>query len=137
MTPRKLSLCLAFGFTLGVFPLVGSTTVLCTVAAVLLRLNLPAIQIANYLVYPLQLVLLIPFIRAGEKLFSVRPISLSVDEIRTMFTDEPAQAFQSLWTATWHAIVVWAVLAPFAVFLMSKTLTPILVRMKTRWREKL
>jgi hypothetical protein len=37
-----------------------------------LRLNLPAIQAVNYLVYPLQIVLPAPFYSAGNWLFSNR-----------------------------------------------------------------
>ena len=58
MSLRKISLCIAVGIVLGIFPVLGTTTLLCTVAALALRLNLPAVQIVNYMVYPLQLVLL-------------------------------------------------------------------------------
>jgi len=37
-----------------------------------LRLNLPAIQLVNLVVYPLQLALLVPFLRAGAWL-SIAP----------------------------------------------------------------
>jgi hypothetical protein len=39
------------------------------VAAVVLRLNFPALQLVNYLVYPLQILLLWPFARLGKWLF--------------------------------------------------------------------
>ena len=73
ITPEKIALSLAIGICLGVFPLLGSTTILCTLAAILFRLNLPAIQLVNYFVYPLQLALLIPFIRLGEALLGAQP----------------------------------------------------------------
>jgi uncharacterized protein (DUF2062 family) len=69
VTPEKIALSLALGVALGVFPVLGSTTALCALAALALRLNLPAIQIVNYFVYPLQIALLIPFFRLGERLF--------------------------------------------------------------------
>jgi uncharacterized protein (DUF2062 family) len=65
ITPHKIALGLALGIVLGIFPVIGMTTLLCTVAAFLFRVNLPAIQVANYLVAPLQLALLLPFYRAG------------------------------------------------------------------------
>jgi uncharacterized protein (DUF2062 family) len=47
ISPKKLALTIALGFWLGVTPVLGSTTILCTLAAVALRLNLPAIQLVN------------------------------------------------------------------------------------------
>jgi hypothetical protein len=38
---------------LGVFPAPGCPTLLCALAALVLRLNPPAIQLVNYFVYPL------------------------------------------------------------------------------------
>ena len=78
ITPEKIALSLAIGICLGVFPVLGSTTALCALAAIVFRLNLPAIQLVNYLVYPLQLALIIPFIRFGEVLFGAPHVSLSL-----------------------------------------------------------
>ena len=69
MSPEAMALSVAVGFALGVFPLPGCPTLLCAVAAVLLRLNAPAVQAVNYLVYPLQLALFAPFVRLGGRLF--------------------------------------------------------------------
>jgi uncharacterized protein (DUF2062 family) len=44
VSPEKIALAIILGMILGVTPVLGSTLVLCTVAAILLRLNLPAIQ---------------------------------------------------------------------------------------------
>ncbi|HUB58966.1 MAG TPA: DUF2062 domain-containing protein, partial [Candidatus Micrarchaeia archaeon] len=40
VTPEKLALSIALGAALGVFPVLGTTTALCALAALLLRLNL-------------------------------------------------------------------------------------------------
>jgi uncharacterized protein (DUF2062 family) len=66
VTPEKIALSVALGVTLGVFPVLGSTTALCALAAFAWQLNLPAIEIVNYFIYPLQIALLIPFFRAGR-----------------------------------------------------------------------
>src|SRR3954466_5116036 len=65
-TPEKIPLSLAFGLGIGIFPVLRISTVLCTVLALALRLNLPAIQLVNYLASPVQLALIIPFVRVGE-----------------------------------------------------------------------
>jgi uncharacterized protein (DUF2062 family) len=66
LSPEAIALVVAVGFVLGVFPVFGLPTVLCALAAVLLRLNLPVIQLINQLSSPVQLALLIPLSRVGS-----------------------------------------------------------------------
>src|SRR3954453_19919619 len=80
VTPEKLALSLAFGLGIGIFPVLGVSTVLCTVVAIVLRVNLPAIQLVNYLASPLQLALIIPFVRVGEPLLGLKEQPLSIKE---------------------------------------------------------
>jgi len=68
---EKLAFSLALGLVLGVFPVFGVPTLLCGLAAAVWRLNFPALQLVNYLAYPLQLALLWPFARFGSTLFGV------------------------------------------------------------------
>ena len=53
-------------------------------AALIFELNLPAIQLVNWLIYPLQLVFFVPFIRMGERLFRAAPLQVSLTQILTM-----------------------------------------------------
>ena len=69
-TPEKIALSVALGITFGLFPIFGTTTLLCVVAAIALRLNHPAIQLANQVMYPLQIPLIVVFIRMGESSIS-------------------------------------------------------------------
>ena len=85
ITPEKIALSLACGAVLAVFPVLGSTTLLCAVAAILLGLNLPAIQLVNYLMYPIQLALIVPFLRAGAFLFHTKPLPFSLSQMLAMF----------------------------------------------------
>jgi uncharacterized protein (DUF2062 family) len=128
VTPEKIALSLTLGVALGVFPVLGSTTALCALAAVILRLNLPAIQIVNYFVYPLQIALLIPFFRLGERLFRAPHLPLSVSQIYAMIHANMWSAIRSLWTTTWHAIVVWCVVSPMFAGLAYGILAPALRR---------
>src|SRR6202023_313408 len=128
VTPEKIALSLTLGVALGVFPVLGSTTALCALAALVLRLNLPAIQIVNYFVYPLQIALLIPFFRLGERLFRAPHLPLSVSQIYAMIHANMWSAIRSLWTTTWHAIVVWYVVAPMFAGIAYGILAPALRR---------
>ena len=68
LTPERLALSLAAGLVLGLFPIVGVTTLLCVAAGFAFRLNHLALQLANHLAYPLQLPLVLAFVRLGERL---------------------------------------------------------------------
>ena len=130
ITPEKVALSIAFGIALGVFPVIGATTLLCALAAVVLRLNLPAIQLVNYFVYPLQIALLLPFIRFGEVIFRVRdPLPFSITQILQMISTDVGNAISTLWTSTIHAIVAWCLVGPPAVLLLYVILAPVLRRM--------
>jgi hypothetical protein len=82
---------------------------LCTIAALTLRLNLPAIMLVNGAVYPLQLILLVPFLRAGAWIFRVNGPTLSVGQIFTLIRTDLLHAIATLWTATMHALVIWLI----------------------------
>ena len=128
VTPEKIALSVALGVVLGVFPALGWTTALCAIAAFALKLNLPAIQIVNYFMYPVQLALLLPFFRFGEKLFGAKHLPISVAQIFDLVHASLWNAIKLLWTTTWHAIIAWGLLAPLVVGLIYLGLTPLLRR---------
>ena len=65
IAPQRLALTLALGFVLGCIPVIGIPTALCVMVALLFRLNLPAMQAANYIAMPFQLALIVPLARLG------------------------------------------------------------------------
>jgi uncharacterized protein (DUF2062 family) len=125
ITPEKIVLSICFGIVLGVIPVLGSTTILCTLAALIFRLNLPAIHIINYLVYPLQIIFLIPFYRAGAWLFDADVLLLSAGKVIAMINEDTMAAIRFLWDTTAHALVVWLILAPVVGILLYLILLPL------------
>ncbi|NJM93262.1 MAG: DUF2062 domain-containing protein [Cytophagales bacterium] len=65
-SPHRLALMLSLGLAIGIFPVLGTCTVLAALAALAFRLNLIGMQLLNYLVYPLQLALMAPFVLLGH-----------------------------------------------------------------------
>jgi tetratricopeptide (TPR) repeat protein len=118
LMPEKLALCVSLGLVIGIFPVLGSTTILCAAAAFFFRLNQPAMQSVNYLAYPLQLALLIPWYRLGEHLFRVKPLGLSAADVKAIFARGIPYAVHTLWDVTIHAVAAWLLWAPFAVAIL-------------------
>jgi uncharacterized protein (DUF2062 family) len=126
ITPEKIALTIALGLVLGVFPILGSTTLLCGLAAVVLRLNQPIIQLVNYFAYPLQLALIIPIYRAGEILFHQAPVPLSIPLIFARFRADFWQFLRDFGMIAVQGIVVWCLLAPVVVAVLYFSLRPAL-----------
>lgn len=123
ISPEKIALSLSFGIVLGIFPVLGATALLCAVAAVIFQLNLPAIQFVNWLIYPVQLFLLVPFMRMGEKLFGVAPVPLSLVQILAMLRADLPHAVSTLWLAEVRAMSVWLLIASPALLLFYLVLS--------------
>jgi hypothetical protein len=119
ITPEKIALSMAFGIVLGIFPVLGSTTLLCAAAALVFGLNLPPVQLVNYLLYPMQLFLLVPFIRMGEKLFCAAPLQFSLAQILTMVRADLPHAVSTLWLVEVHAIFAWVLTGLPTIFSLT------------------
>lgn len=130
VTPQKLAQCFAIGLVVACFPVLGSTTLLCTAIALPLRLNLPAIQLANWVAYPLQLAVLIPLFRAGEWLFGVAvQLPLTPEKLVAMFRADFWGSIAALWDTTLHAIAAWALMGIPLMILLYFVLLPIFRRL--------
>ena len=76
-TPRRLAWSIAAGALIGINPVIGSTTLLCLAVAFRFRLNVVATQIANHAMFPLELALVVPFIRLGSRVFHTAAMPLA------------------------------------------------------------
>jgi uncharacterized protein (DUF2062 family) len=124
VSPETLALSVGLAIVLGVFPIYGCPTLLCAAAAILLRLNLPAMQLVNVLTSPLQLVLFIPFHRFGGWLLSAfHPLSAPAP-----VCPHALQWVAAIWILAEHAIAGWfCICAPLCIVLC---LTKILIARK-------
>ena len=88
MTPRKLAITCAFGIVISIFPIFGTTTLLCFGIAIALRLNIAIIQLVNYLFAPVQILLILPFIRIGADVFGLNPFPYSSEQLVDLFKND-------------------------------------------------
>ncbi len=133
ISPRRLALTLAVGFAVGCIPVVGIPTLLCAALAMALRLNLPAIQMANYVAMPLQLALIVPFVRLGRWLVPTHngpaPMHIGPAFAPHALLHLPAlHLAASVGDMAGQALLAWLLVAIPAVAL----LTPVLLMMLRR-----
>lgn len=60
------------------------------------RLNIPTIQLVNYLAAPLQLILMVPFIKLGSVVFRPKPFPYSVNELMVTLREDHWNVLQEL-----------------------------------------
>jgi uncharacterized protein (DUF2062 family) len=126
LSPKALALSLALGATLGLFPVIGVTTALCVAAGFALRLNHPALQLANYVVYPLQIPLILVFVRLGESIVGATPMPISAERLLAFFRQDPlAFLARFSWTGL-HGILGWLTVAPLVCGALYAGLVPLL-----------
>lgn len=112
VSPSRLALALALGSVLGVLPVLGVTTLLSALVAAGLRLNQPAIQVANYAAYPAQLLLIIPFFQAGAALFGAPPVALTLAQLQAELAADLGGTVARYLAANLRAVAAWALVAP-------------------------
>ena len=131
-TPRKLALSVAVGVAVGLFPIFGTTTVVCVGLCLLLRLNQAASQLANQLMYPVQIPLILVFIRLGERLVGAPPVPFHPARLALELQDGPLLFLERFGKTVLHGVLGWAVVAPLVVAAMFLVLHPILKAMAER-----
>jgi uncharacterized protein (DUF2062 family) len=117
ISPQKLALTLSLGIFVGTVPVLWGSTMVCAALAFKFKLNHAGIQAANYLVYPIQLALVVPFYYIGARIFPWGP-PVSVDIILNELRKDWIGNLALILVATLKAIAVWLlVAAPLCVVL--------------------
>lgn len=129
VTPGRLALGLSLGAVVGVFPVLGTTTLLCAAAAAGLRLNQPAVQVANYLAYPVQLALYIPLFQAGAWLFGEPPVPFTLEQIGAELSADAWGTIRTYFVANLRAVAAWALFAPLLALPLVLGLRALLSRL--------
>jgi uncharacterized protein (DUF2062 family) len=129
-SPHQLSLAITLGIIFGVFPFLGVTTLLLALIAFTFKLNMVIIQLANYVVYPLQVVLYIPFIKIGKLLGNMPSVSPAqiLEAMKVNWVTEIGK----LWYIHLWAILAWAIVAAPSSYIIYYILKDWIQRIKNR-----
>ncbi len=112
-SPKALAVTCAIAGTLGIFPLIGTTTLLCLIAGFAFKLNQPIVQALNYLLYPFQILMIPVFLRIGEKLVGAPPVTINPLQLAAKFSNNWQLFLQEYGMAGLHAVLAWTLIAPF------------------------
>jgi uncharacterized protein (DUF2062 family) len=112
VTPQKISLTIAIGSALALFPILGTTTWLCVLAGITLGLNQGIIQGVNALCTVAYFPLIVVFVRFGDALSGSPRSTVNIPFMISLFTHHPGDFFRQFGVTALHAILGWAVVAP-------------------------
>jgi uncharacterized protein (DUF2062 family) len=113
VTPRKISLSIAVGSAMALFPILGTTTTLCIIAGIALGLNQPIIQGVNALCTFIYFPLIYAFVRLGDTLARSGHSDLNIPVMISLATHHPRDFVRQFGVTALHAMLGWAVVAPF------------------------
>ena len=117
-TPDAVSAAVVVAFALAIVPVIGVTTLLCLLAGRIFRLNHIVMQVVNHVSYPLQLILLVPFVRLGETLTGADPIALSPTALIDEFNRSFGGFVAKFGMAYVHGLLGWALTVPLLCWLL-------------------
>lgn len=122
----KIAWTIAVGCALGIFPIMGTTSLVCFAAASYWKLNQPVIQVVCHTLWAAHLALILPFIKLGQWIHGADPITASIPTLLKEFFASPSQFAQDYWLAAWHGVVAWVLVAIPLVFIVRAITLPLL-----------
>jgi uncharacterized protein (DUF2062 family) len=135
-TPERLAWTISVGLMVGIFPIMGTTTVLGVLFGWLLRLNQAVLHVFRVFVYPLHLALILVFIRMGQQLFGSPPIGFSIPQLLVRFKESPLQFAKDFGLAAGEGVVAWLLVAPVAALVIKMAVQPLLSRLAMKIKSQ-
>ena len=118
LSPAKMSQALAAGFVIGITPMLGISSILAVGVAALFKLNHVAIQVANWVAYPGQILAFIPFIRLGEWIFGLDAAVINPSDIASMLSDDFKASIQLYGRSLLAGWFAWLIAATPLAFIL-------------------
>jgi uncharacterized protein (DUF2062 family) len=111
-SPESVAAAVAVSLAIAINPFVGTTTLACFVAGRLFRLNHVVMQVVNHVAFPLQLLLIVPYVRLGETLAGARHFALTPQAIFDEFNRSVPDFLAKFWLTGLHGLIGWLVTVP-------------------------
>lgn len=133
VTPDRIALTLGVGTACSLLPFFGFTSLLNLGAGVAFKLNQPILHLLNWLLGPLQLALILVYVRTGEILWGGTTQPFTLGEMLAAFRDVPFADFLARfgWAGV-HALTAWGLTSPALIALVTFGTRPLLRRFAAR-----
>lgn len=133
LTVEKITHSLVAGAVISIFPIWGTTVTLSVIAIFVFRLNVVAVMAANFLAYPLQILMFIPYCYLGQKIFGGELAQdFSLKAIEAKAGEGWLLMLQSFGDILWKAALAWGISAPLWILGFYFMFRPLVVAMQQR-----
>ena len=136
VTPDKIAATLAVGTACSLLPFLGLTSLLNLGVGLLFRMNQPILQTLNQLLGPVQLALILFYIRLGEAIWDAPGGAFTLGEMLRVFREASFGDFLGRfgWAGV-HAFSAWLLTAPLLAAAIYFPLRTVIRGAATRWRR--
>lgn len=111
LEPKKIAAAISWGFFLGIIPFFFALNILLSLfVSWRFKLNHLLVQLVNNIIYPLQLLLFVPFLRLGVSWFSGKEVTFSTELILAAFRESLLGGLQLLGYWNLYGLLAWIVL---------------------------
>lgn len=133
ITPSKLSLSIALGFTAGVWPIVGTTSAIALVFIILFPVNGVIVQVVNLLLTAVDIAMVPTFVNFGAKFWaSDSNEGFDVSKLMEALQSDPFGALSSFKDILIQGVVGWTIAAPFMTALVYIVALPVCMALLPR-----
>ena len=126
LTPHKIALTVAVGSGIAMFPILGTTTLLCLLVGIVMKLNQPIIQAVNYACTPIHIPFIFYAFKWGDRLLGNSHQGLKFGHMIKMLREHPIDFVTRYSVTAMRAMLVWAVLVPFWIIAIYYIVLPIM-----------
>jgi len=121
-SPKQTALSVAIGFYAGIFPVFGLTTALCILLTIIFKANHLISVAVNLLIAPLQMLLIVPFVKAGLALLNpeIKPFFQTADDLFLLL--ERSESWYFLFQSLIGGVLCWAIFSSATAFLTYRFL---------------
>ena len=124
---ETLAMSISIGIIGGAFPVIGLASYVCLLLTLAFKQNIIIVQVVNWLVYPLQILLIIPFLRIGNSIFSGGAFTLTLHQLVAAFQGGLMNGIKLIGLISLYGIVAWVAIA-IPALIISYTLFLLLFR---------
>lgn len=115
---ETLALSISIGIIGGAFPVLGLASYMCLLLTLTFRQNIIIVQVINWLVYPIQILLLIPFMKLGNAIFGGSDMTLTFHQVVVAFQSGILNGLKLIGIISLYGVIAWVVIAIPALFIL-------------------
>lgn len=116
LSPEKLAFSVTIGIICGIFPVLGTTTILSLLLTGLFRQNLLVVQSVQWTMALFQIILIIPFMQFGSFLLDQQQLQINIEQVKLAFHPGMIAGIKTIGIFHLYGILTWSLLLfPLAV----------------------